>query len=51
MRQYQNPAVTMRNRLATLTEQSIAAVGCFSARVLRLLTLIVIRTFPSLFHY
>jgi len=45
MRQYQNPAVAMRNRLATLTEQSVAAVGCFStnyvsfsARVLHLLT-------------
>ena len=45
MRQYQNPAVTMRNRLATLTEESVAAVGCFSSnyvsfstRVLHLLT-------------
>ena len=45
MRQYQNPAVTMRNRLVTWTEQSVVAVGCFSsnyvsfsARVLRLLT-------------
>ena len=31
MRQYQNPTVTMRNRLATFTEQSVAAVGCFSS--------------------
>ena len=45
MRQYQNPAVTMRNRLATWTEQFVVAVGCFSsnyvsfsARVLHLLT-------------
>jgi len=45
MRQYQNPTVTMRNRLTTLTEQSVAAVGCFSSnyvsfstRVLHLLT-------------
>ena len=45
MRQYQNPAVTMRNWLVTWTEQSVAAVGCFSSnyvsfssRVLRLLT-------------
>ena len=45
MRQYQNPAVTMRNRLVTWTEQSVDTVGCFSsnyvsfsARVLRLLT-------------
>ena len=29
MRQYQNPAVTMKNRLATLTEESVAAVGVF----------------------
>ena len=43
--QNQNPAVTMRNRLATWTEQSVAAVGCFSSnyvsfstRVLRFLT-------------
>ena len=30
MRQYLNPAVTIRNRLATLTEQFVAVVGCFS---------------------
>ena len=46
MRHYQNPAVNMRNRLVTWTEQSVGvAVGCFSsnyvsfsARVLHLLT-------------
>jgi hypothetical protein len=53
MRQYQNPAVTMKNQLATWTEQSIAVVGCFSSNYVsfsaRVFGLLTFSLWPELF--